>query len=411
MVDISNIRNFTVVGTGFMGYGISHVALLGGFDKVTIYDINKDKLNHSAKQIQIGIRRCEELEKLREGKTANSLMRNLHLELDLRNAVKDADFVIEVVPEILDIKREIFKKLGQYAPNHAILATNTSTMSITKIGEPSGRIKKVLGMHFIPPVIASRLIEIGKGVKTSDETMDIGFAICQKLPCINGDRYIARIEKESPGYILNRLLCVLFLYAGWIGEQALKQGISWEQLDADIKMLEDQIGVFEIMDYIGLDIAYYALKSFEKSISPEFEPYAFLKEMVDRGDLGAKTGKGFYKWPKGERYFFEWMKKWRPRNDASKKAGLMDMETALAVQLNEGCRLLSEGVVSGYKVIDDVMSIGSRGYLPGPFTAGKRNYERWSKILDNLAEKSGKNYFKPCDLMKSGDFVKMKKGR
>jgi hypothetical protein len=89
----------------------------------------------------------------------------------------------------------------------------------------------------------------------------------------------------------------------------------------------------------------------------------------------------------------------------------MDMETALAVQLNEGCRLLDEGVASGYKVIDDVMSIGSRGYLPGPFTAGKRNYERWSKILDNLAEKSGKNYFKPCDLMKSGDFVKMKKGR
>jgi enoyl-CoA hydratase/3-hydroxyacyl-CoA dehydrogenase len=406
---MADINNFSVVGTGFMGYSIAHVALLAGFDKVVIYDINKDKLNNSKKQIEIGIKRCDELGKLNEGKTTESLMRNLHSELDLKNAVKDADFIIEVVPEILEVKRDIFKKLGEYTPKHAILATNTSTMSITKIGEPSGRLKNVIGMHFIPPVIASRLIEIGRGNKTSDEAMDIGVTIGQMLPCVSGGRYIARIEKESPGYVLNRLLGVLSLYACWIGEQALKQGIPWEQLDADIIMNEDQMGIFEILDYIGLDIAYQATKSFEQSLSPEFAPYAFLKEMVDKGELGAKTGKGFYKWPKGKRYFFEWMKEWRPKKDISKKAGLMDIETAMAIQLNEGCRILENGTVSGYKIIDDVMSIGSRGYLPGPFTAGKRNYERWSKMLDNLAEQSTVSYFKPCNLMKSGDFIKMRK--
>jgi hypothetical protein len=205
------------------------------------------------------------------------------------------------------------------------------------------------------------------------------------------------------------LLMSFTLYTSWMAEQALKQGIPWEQLDADLIMKEDQMSVGEMFDYIGLDIAYQASKSFEKSLSPEFAPPAFLKEMVDRGDLGAKTGKGFYEWPKGERYFFEWMKEWRPKKDMSKKAGLLDFETFFAVQLNEGCRLLEEGVVSGYKIIDDVMTIGTRGQVPGPFTLGKRNYEKWSKLLNELAEKSGKRYFKTCDLMKSGEFIKMRK--
>jgi enoyl-CoA hydratase/3-hydroxyacyl-CoA dehydrogenase len=409
MVDISNIKNFSVVGTGFMGYGIAHVALLAGFDKVIIHDINIDNLNHSAKQIEIGIRRCEELRKFTESMTTDDIMKRLHKELDLNKAVKEADFVVEAVPEIMEIKREIFKKLGEYTPRHTILATNTSTMSITKIGELSGKQDKVIGMHFIPPIIASRLIEVGKGNKTSDESIDIGVAVAQKLPCIDGERFIVRIEKESPGYILNRLLLGFSLYTTWIAEQAHEQGIPWEQLDADLIMKEDQMCVGEMFDFIGLDIGIQALRSFESSLSPDFAPPTFLKEMVERGDLGAKTGKGFYEWPKGERYFFEWMKEWRPKIDLSKKAGLLDFETFFAVELNEGCRLLEEGVVSGYKVIDDVMSIGSRGQLPGPFTVGKRNYEKWSKILNELAEKSGKNYFKPCDLMKSGKFIKMRK--
>ena len=112
MVDISNIRNFSVVGTGFMGYGIAHVALLAGFDKVIIHDINKDNLNHSAKQIEICIRRCEELGRLSEGMTTDNLRKRLHKELDLKKAVKDADFIVEAVPEIMEIKREVFKKLG-----------------------------------------------------------------------------------------------------------------------------------------------------------------------------------------------------------------------------------------------------------------------------------------------------------
>lgn len=411
MVDISNIKNFTVVGTGFMGYGIAHVALLAGFDKVVIQDISKDNLDHSAKQIEIGIRRCKEMGKFMEGSTADDLMGRLVKELELKKAVEDADFIVEAVPEIMETKQEIFEKLGKYAPEHAVLATNTSMMSITKIGEPSGRLEKVVGMHYIPPIIASRVIEVTRGKHTSDETMDICAAIGQKLPCIDGERFIVRIDKESPGFILNRLLSAIILYFGWIAERALKIGILWEHLDADISTSEDSWGLAEILDYIGLDIVYQASEYNEQALSPDFAPTPHLIEFTKIRNLGAKTGKGFYEWPKGERYFFEWLDQWRPKRDRSKKAGLLNLETIMAIQLNEGCKLLEEGVVSGYKIVDDVITIGTRRQLIGPFASGKRNFEKWSAILEDLAEKTGKSYFKPCELMKSGGFVKMRKSR
>ena len=134
MVDISNIKNITIVGTGFMGYGIAHVALLGGFDKVVINDISMEALDKAAEQIEVGIKRCEELGKLSEGLTADILMSRLIKELDLKRAVENADFIIEAVPERLDLKREVYKKLGEYAPENIIIASNTSFMDISKLG-------------------------------------------------------------------------------------------------------------------------------------------------------------------------------------------------------------------------------------------------------------------------------------
>ena len=115
MVDTSKIRNIAIVGSGFMGYGIAHVVLLAGFDKVIIHDIKKNALDRAAEQIRIGIKRCEELGKLREGLTTNILMSRLVKELDLKKAVESVDFIIEAVPEKLDLKREVHKKLGEYA--------------------------------------------------------------------------------------------------------------------------------------------------------------------------------------------------------------------------------------------------------------------------------------------------------
>lgn len=409
MVNINNIKNITIVGAGFMGYGIAHVALMAGFDKIVINDIKQESLDNAAEQIETGIKKCEEMGKLGEGTNAEILISRLVKELDLKKAVDNADLIIEAVPERFDLKLAVYKKLGEFAPRNAILASNTSMMSITKLGEASGRPEKVVGMHFIPPIISSRLIEITKGEKTTNESMDICCAVGNKLPCVSGDRFIARIEKESPGFILNRLIATTGLYFMWVAEQALEKGIPWEQLDADIVVGENAMGLCELYDYIGLDICYDAFNYLRNALSPDFTLNDVLAQNVREGNLGAKTGKGFYEWPKKGRHFFEWTKEWRPKVDRSKKAGLLDFDMIIAIEINEGCKLLEEGTVSGYNVIDDVMFIGSREQWPGPFATGKRDYKNLCDKLENLAEETGKNYFRPCDLMRSGDFLKMRK--
>lgn len=122
MIDISNIKNIAVIGAGFMGYGIAHVALLADFEKVILNDIKEESLSNAAKQIEVGISKCEELGRLPEGTKTKNLMDRLGIELDLKKSVEDADFIIEAIPEKLDLKLELYKKLGEYAPQNTILA-------------------------------------------------------------------------------------------------------------------------------------------------------------------------------------------------------------------------------------------------------------------------------------------------
>lgn len=378
-----------------MGLGITQSALWGGFEKVVLNDIKMELINNGAKKIKDGLRKSESKGQLGEGITTEALILNLAKEVDLAKAVVDADFIFEVVTEDLKIKQEVFKKLGENAPEHTVFASNTSTIRITELGKASNRPEQVIGMHFFLPPYRQRGIEIMKGEKTSDDTMEICMAVGQKLPCLNGKRVIAQLEKESPGFIVNRLLLSAQIYFNWILDQAEENGVSFEQIDADAGKLL-LMGPCELIDYLGLDTFYSSMKSFEKILSPDFAPGKVLTKLVSEGNFGKKTGKGLYNWIKG-----------KPRIDRSIKAGLFKTEMMMAIQLNEGCRLLEEGVVKGYKIIDDIMLNGTG--VPGPFSAGKRNYEKWTKMLNKLADQIGKEYLRPCKLLESGNFIKMRK--
>jgi len=174
----------------------------------------------------------------------------------------------------------------------------------------------------------------------------------------------------------------------------MENDIPLEQLDADAEVLAE-IGPFAKWDYLGLDVIYNTLSYFAEVLSPEFSPGKTLTTMVKRGNLGKKTGKGLFEWIEG-----------KPVLSKAKKAKLFDIELLLAIQLNEGCRLLEEGVVSNYKIIDKTILAGMN--LPGPFGAGKRNYEKWAGKLQAFAVESGIKYLHPCELMKSGNFINMK---
>jgi enoyl-CoA hydratase/3-hydroxyacyl-CoA dehydrogenase len=400
MVDISHIKNITVIGAGVQGHSVAQVALMAGFEKVILNDININLIEKAANKIEndkdFGLKKLELNGQLDEGITAKALMGRLVKEKELKKAVKNTDFIIECVPEVLKIKQAVFEKLGKYAPEHTILATNTSSMSITKIGETSGKLEKVIGMHFFPPPVENKLIEVMKGHKTIDESLDIGVAVAQKLPSLEGKRLVVRLEKESPAYIANRVVTTGVIYGNWVIDKAIEGGLTFAQIDAD--MIEmSPLGLCLFMDIIGLDTVYHIMKYLEEVISPDFAPGKILTKLVESGDLGKKTGKGFYEWPEGQ----------APEIDESNKGGIVDLETLIAIMLNEGCRLLEEGIVKGYKIIDNAVSAGF--HLPGPFITGKKRFNEYSKLLEEVAERIGKSYLRPCNLMKSGEFLKMRK--
>ena len=396
MVDITNIKTLAVIGAGTMGREIAQVALMSGiFEKVILNDIDSGVLENATKFIENGLTKLEGKGKLRPDASVNDLMKDLVKENDLKQAVADADFIIEAVPEYMELKQKLFKNLGEYSPEHAILATNTSTMSITEIASTSEREDKVIGMHFFTPIVILRLIEVIRGQKTSDDTFEKCVLVGEKLPALKGKRFVAKINKESPGFIVNRLTITSNLYINWLLDEAVDKGIPFEAIDADIGSLPG-MGPCVRIDYLGLDIVYNVLKYFETAVSAEFAPGKTLSQRVKEGNLGRKTGHGLYEWKEG-----------KPILKKVKGAGLFDPEMFLAIQLNEGCRLLEEGIVSGYKMIDDTMMAGMD--MPGPFGAGKRSYPKWTKMLEEFVEKSGIQYLKPCELMKTGEFIKMRK--
>ncbi len=189
------------------------------------------------------------------------------------------------------------------------------------------------------------------------------------------------------------------IYLNWCFDQALEKGISWEQLDADAggKM---PMPPCVLVDYVGLDTMIHTGNYYAETLSPDFKPGKVLTEFVEAGNLGAKTGQGFYDWSKGRDAINAKIKDAEP-------AGLFYLNITFAIMLNEGCRILEDGITTGYKTIDDANMAGMN--TPGPFSAGKKNYEAWLKLLEDLADKTGKEYFRPCKLMKSGEFVKMRK--
>lgn len=395
MVDISNIKTISIIGAGTMGHEIAQVTLMGGFKHVILNDLSNEILEMAAIKIEKGLKKLESKGRLKPGVTHASIIQNLEKEGDLKKAVEHADFIIEAIPEKMKIKQLLFEKLGKFAPSHAILATNTSTMSITEIGSSSGRPDKVIGCHFFTPIVVLRLIEIIKGKDTSKETVEIAKKICEQFPALKGKRVLPILEKESPGFIVNRLTIGTSAYLNWLLDYAMNEDILIESIDADVKEIME-IGPFARWDYLGLDVIYNVLKYFEKEVSPDFKPGNTLTKLVNEGKLGRKTGEGLFKWI-GD----------KPQIKLDKKAGLFDLELFMAIQLNEGCKLLEEKIVSGYKIIDDTMLAGMD--IPGPFGAGKKKYQKWSNLLETFVETSGLTYLSPCELMKSGKFIQMRK--
>jgi len=388
------VNKIAVIGAGLMGHGAAQVAIMAGYD-VVLVDIKDEFVDNGVKKIEEGIKKLEQKGQLGEGVSAAEVLGKLTKSIDLASAIKDCDMAIEAVVEKMDIKKQVTKTVMDNGPSHVIFCSNTSTMSITEIGKDCGAPERVCGMHFFNPVPLMRCIEVIKSADTNDETFNTAMEVAGKLPCLKGKRYIAPVLKDRPGFIVNRLNSPVQIYLSWVFDYAKENGIPWEQIDADAAGLMP-MGPCELSDYVGLDTMMHTLNYYAETLSEDYKPGKVIMEMNEKGTLGAKTGKGFFDWSAG-----------RPKIDKSTKAGIFNVEHSMAIMLNEGCRILEEGVASGFKTIDDANMAGMN--VPGPFGAGKKNFEKWSALLNELADKTGKEYLRPCDLMKSGGFAKMRK--
>ena len=384
------IKNVVVVGAGQMGHGIAQMSLLAGYN-VTLVDVNDDFVGKGWNKIEEGMKKLESKGTLPEGGTAASLMEKCKKSTNLASAIKDADIMIEAVVEKMDVKKQVFKTAGDNAPSHCVLASNTSTMSITEMSKDSGRPDKCIGMHFFNPVPLMRLIEVIYSDHSSDESVNIGIEFAESIPCLRGKRYVPKVLKDKPGFICNRVTAPAQIYQNYVFDKALDEGFTWDQLDNDSR--GGPMSMTVLADYVGIDTLYHGQIYYSQTLSPDFAPGKVISQLFNEGKLGAKTGQGFRDWSKG-----------RPKPDKTAgKAKLYNLKFPLAIMVNEACRVLEEGITTTYKIIDDTLMAGMN--MPGPMAANVKTWQNQVKVLEELVELTGKEYFKPCELLTSGKWV------
>ncbi|MBY9015396.1 MAG: hypothetical protein KGD68_06860 [Candidatus Lokiarchaeota archaeon] len=390
---MNKVKNIVMLGFGDMGKGIAQVCLMAGYNVVAV-DVNDELIKKGLDYNKTGFEKLESKGKLPKGVSVVEIMSRLSVGKNLIEASKDADLVIEAVVEKLNLKQKLCKDVMENSPDHCIFASNTSSMNITEIAKDCVKPQNVIGMHFFNPAPMMRLIEVIKGDKSSDEAMEIGVKVSESLPCLRGERYVARVLKSRPGFIVNRVLSPSSIYSNYILDLAYEKGIPWEQVDSDLSRPNAPMSLLTLADFTGRDIAYHGQLYYAEKLSPDYKPGKVLTMQYNEKKLGKKTGQGFYDWSKG-----------RPQPDLSKKAGLVNSLVFAAINANEGCRILEEGVVDSWKVIDEAVLAGMN--FPGPMKYAIEHYEELSELLEEYSEKLGKPYLKPCELLKTGKFVKM----
>lgn len=289
---LQQLKIVTVIGSGTMGNGICHVFAQSGFN-VHMMDINQTALDKAIATIGKNMDRQVAKSALTEDQKKESLGR-ITTYTDMAEAVKDADIVIEAATENIDLKVKIFQELDKLCPEHTILASNTSSISITRIGSFTKRPGKVIGMHFMNPVPVMKLVEIINGYATDKEVTNLVYALSEylgKVPCIVND---------YPGFISNRILLPMINEA----ILALQEGVAGvEEIDTIMKLgMAHPMGPLQLADFIGLDTCYSIMNVLHMGFGAQkYAPATLLANMVQAGFLGVKSGEGFYKYTPGSK--------------------------------------------------------------------------------------------------------------
>ena len=283
------VKKVAVLGAGLMGHGIAQVAAQAAKYEVSLRDVKQEFLDNGMNMIKKSLQSFLKKEKISEKEVEETLKR-IRLTLDLKEAVTGADLVIEAVPENVELKKNMYREVEKFAPEDALIGSNTSSISITELASATRRPERFCGMHFFNPPQLMRLIEIIRGVKTSDETINAIVEVTKRM----GKEPVV-VNKDCPGFVVTRVLIPALneaMYLAWEGiaepediDKAIKLGLNWP------------MGPFTLLDYLGLDTILSITGVFQNEIGdPKYRPCPLLRQMVKAGLLGRKTGKGFYDW-------------------------------------------------------------------------------------------------------------------
>jgi enoyl-CoA hydratase/3-hydroxyacyl-CoA dehydrogenase len=372
------LKKVAVVGSGSMGHGIAEMLAMAGYE-VTMIDVNDELLQKAKEKIKWSLDKFVEKKRIRR-EDADAALARIDTTTSYEQAGKDMDLAIEAVPENLELKKRIFAVLDSVAPPHAMLTSNTSTLSITEMGKATKRPDKVAGMHFFNPPQLMTLVEVIKGESSSQETITALAELAKKLgktPVI--------VRKDVRGFIVNRILGVVFNEAFWAYQrkEATKEGI-----DASVKYTGGfPMGWFELADFVGLDIAYEVGKILYEAYGERFKPCSeIIDPLMRERKLGQKTGVGFYDWTKG-----------RPRIPFN-LLDEYDVERSWAVAANEAAWLIHDDAANPEDV-DAGMKLGT--FWPsGPCEyADRTGLDVIVSKLKELHAKYNMEMYKPCPLL------------
>jgi 3-hydroxybutyryl-CoA dehydrogenase len=280
------IRQITVLGAGTMGHGIAHAAMAGGY-QTRMYDVSDSAVAKGSEAVQSIIRKGVELGKV-SASDADAMRSRLSTTTNIEEALQGADLVIEAAPERIDLKLALMREIDAHAPDHAVIATNTSALSITEMAGASRRPSRVAGMHFFNPVHRMKLIEIVQALESAPETLQAIEEVSRRM----GKETV--LVRESPGFITTRVNAS-------IGNEAfymLMEGVaSPRDIDKALKLgLNHPMGPFELVDLVGLDTRLSILEYLHRTMGEKYRPCPLLTQYVKAGRLGRKVGKGVYEY-------------------------------------------------------------------------------------------------------------------
>ena len=281
------IKNITVLGSGIMGHGIAQVSAMAGYN-VVLRDIEQQFLDKAMGKIKLSLDKLVSKEKISEEQRDEIFSRIIPI-VDLNDAVRHSDLVIEAVPEIMDLKKKVYAELDKVANDRVIFASNTSTLPITEIADTVSRPEKFIGIHFFNPPQLMKLVEVIPGQKTSDDVTNLTINFVKSV-----NKTPVTCRKDVPGFIINRLFIPLVHEACYVME---RQKIQQMEIDSAVKFrLGFPMGIFELADFTGLDVIHKATVEMHMRDKKVILPHTSIEQLFNEKKLGQKSGEGFYKY-------------------------------------------------------------------------------------------------------------------